>query len=59
MRQAPSACGISREEYHAAVRRCPANPAFAGSYEAWVEATLKEVEKLCSRLNKAPADTKL
>lgn len=59
MRQSPSACGISREEYHAAVRRCPANPAFDGSYEAWVEATLKEVEKLGRQIKKAPADSKL
>jgi hypothetical protein len=54
-----STCGISRDEYHAAVRLCPANPAFAGTYEAWVAATMKAVEQLCRQLNKTAAETKI
>ena len=37
--------GISRDEYLAAVRVCPSHPAFAGTYEDWIRATLSEIEK--------------
>lgn len=38
--------GIGRDEYLVAVRLCPTHPAFVGTYEDWIRATLKEIEKV-------------
>ena len=45
--------GISRQEYLAAVRLCPTNPAFAGTYESWLETTLHEIQSVLTRSKKA------
>jgi hypothetical protein len=46
MEEIQSLCGISRKEYLAAVRLCPTHPAFAGSYEEWIGATSREIERV-------------
>jgi hypothetical protein len=36
--------GISRDEYLVAVRLCPTHPAFTGTYEDWIRATMRNIE---------------
>ena len=46
MEEMRPARGISRDEYLAAVRLFPTHPAFAGTYEDWIRATLSDIEKV-------------
>jgi hypothetical protein len=49
MKDIESHLGISRSEYMAGVRLCPKHPAFAGTYEDWIEANLEVVRKIAAK----------
>jgi len=49
MKEIQSPLGLSRSEYIAGVRLCPKHPAFAGTYENWIEASLEVIRKIAQK----------
>jgi hypothetical protein len=49
MKEIESPLGLSRPEYIAGVRLCPKHPAFAGTYEDWIEASLVEIQTISQK----------